>query len=295
MMQAKAGNKNRHAYMIICHNNFEQLCLLLELLDDERNDIYIHVDKKVKEPPFDMLRAAVKHSGLYFAKRVNVTWGGYSQIRAELALLEAVAGGGYAYCHFLSGIDLPIKSQDCIHAFFAALEGQQCVSFERVENVLDRVRYYYLLQNLIGRKQGLLPDILRRLQGFGLRVQHKLKFSRIKGREKMFFEGSNWVSITGDFAAWIVKNKTRAKKLFSHSLCADELFVQTMLMNSPFKERVHRESVRFIDWQRGNPYTFRTGDFEQLINSDKLFARKFDVNQDPEIVRCIYAHVKKAD
>ena len=86
-------NKNRHAYMIICHNNFEQLCLLLNLLDDERNDIYIHVDKKVKEPPFQMLKEAVKHSGLYFTKRVEVTWGGYSQILSELSLLEAVAEG----------------------------------------------------------------------------------------------------------------------------------------------------------------------------------------------------------
>ena len=38
----------KHAYLIMCHNNFEQLKLLLKLLDDERNDIYVHIDKKAK-------------------------------------------------------------------------------------------------------------------------------------------------------------------------------------------------------------------------------------------------------
>ena len=45
--------KDRHAYLIMTHGNFEILKLQLEMLDDSRNDIYIHVDKKVKN--FDFL------------------------------------------------------------------------------------------------------------------------------------------------------------------------------------------------------------------------------------------------
>lgn len=37
----------RHAYCIIAHSNPQQLWHLIDLLDDERNDIYIHVDQKV--------------------------------------------------------------------------------------------------------------------------------------------------------------------------------------------------------------------------------------------------------
>lgn len=37
----------RHAYCIIVHNNPDQLNILVDLIDDERNDIYIHVDKDV--------------------------------------------------------------------------------------------------------------------------------------------------------------------------------------------------------------------------------------------------------
>lgn len=36
-----------HAYLIIAHNEFEVLQKLVGALDDPRNDIYIHFDKKV--------------------------------------------------------------------------------------------------------------------------------------------------------------------------------------------------------------------------------------------------------
>ncbi|SCN26461.1 hypothetical protein N3C_2841 [Clostridium sp. N3C] len=38
----------KHAYLIIAHNNFYILEELIKLLDDTRSDIYIHIDKKVK-------------------------------------------------------------------------------------------------------------------------------------------------------------------------------------------------------------------------------------------------------
>lgn len=38
----------KHAYLIMAHHEFEVLGKLVQALDDERNDIYIHFDKKVK-------------------------------------------------------------------------------------------------------------------------------------------------------------------------------------------------------------------------------------------------------
>lgn len=34
---------NKHAYLIIAHTNFKQLHNLINLLDDDRNDIYIYM------------------------------------------------------------------------------------------------------------------------------------------------------------------------------------------------------------------------------------------------------------
>ena len=42
---------NRHAYLIMAHNEWELLNTLLSLIDDPRNDIFLHIDKKVKTMP----------------------------------------------------------------------------------------------------------------------------------------------------------------------------------------------------------------------------------------------------
>ena len=46
--------------------------------------------------------------------------------------------------------------------------------------------------------------------------------------------------------------------------------------------------MRYIDWKRGNPYIFRKDDYDQLINSPFLFARKFDLDEDPEIIERLF-------
>ena len=65
----------KHAYLIMAHNSPRILRVLLEMIDDERNDIFLHVDKKsnlLKENKF-----AMKKAGLHvLEKRINVKWGG---------------------------------------------------------------------------------------------------------------------------------------------------------------------------------------------------------------------------
>lgn len=104
-----------HAYLIITHNNFEQLQLLINLLDDDRNDIFIHIDKKVKELP---LLTTNKSKLFILDKRIDVRWGDVSQLETEIILFEtAIKHGQYEYYHLISGMDLPIKSNDYIHNF----------------------------------------------------------------------------------------------------------------------------------------------------------------------------------
>lgn len=50
--------------------------------------------------------------------------------------------------------------------------------------------------------------------------------------------------------------------------------------------------LRFIDWYRGDPYTFTSDDYSQLVASDQLFARKFDENVDLNIVKMLLEYVK---
>ena len=125
----------KHAYMIIAHNEFDLLEILVRLLDDPRNDIYVHIDAKVKDFDFKSFQALTQYSRLRFTpRRISATWGDFSLVNTELLLLQtAVAGEDpaqpYAYYHLISGVDLPIKSNDDIHAFFEKNAGKEFVHF----------------------------------------------------------------------------------------------------------------------------------------------------------------------
>ena len=100
----------KHAYLIKAHHQFALLRKLLMLLDDERNDIYIHIGMDVKFER-EELKGVVKKSALHFVESVREQWGGYSQIQSELILFQAAWEHGYAYYHLISGVDLPIKTR----------------------------------------------------------------------------------------------------------------------------------------------------------------------------------------
>ena len=138
----------RHAYLIMAHNNFYILEKLLILLDDPRNDIYIHIDKKVSKFDFAYYKGLCKKAiVIYPKKRINVRWGTQSQVITELLLYkEACRNGPYQYYHLISGVDLPLKTQAEIHHFF---EEKHCeyLYFKQTLNPYDvmRVARYHFL------------------------------------------------------------------------------------------------------------------------------------------------------
>ena len=123
-----------------------------------------------------------------------------------------------------------------------------------------------------------------------------LKMQRIVGvfrhKNVRFQKGPQWFSITDDFARHILSAYPWVRRLFRYTFCPDELFVQTVLINSTFVDRQYKTPVtgyiaRRIDWKRGYPYVFKTTDFDELVNSPELFARKFDIDTDKGIVDMI--------
>ena len=78
---------DKHAFLIIAHGHFSILKKLLIMLDDPRNDIYLHIDKHVKQFDFEGLERLVKRAGLFFTPRIKVYWGHSSQVDCELLLL----------------------------------------------------------------------------------------------------------------------------------------------------------------------------------------------------------------
>ena len=82
----------------MAHNEWQLLNTLLSLIDDERNDIFLHIDKKVKEMP--QLYKPL-HAKLFFTpKRYDVRWGDVGQVLSEMHLFKTAHNHGpYQYYH----------------------------------------------------------------------------------------------------------------------------------------------------------------------------------------------------
>lgn len=282
---------NKHAYLIIAHNEFYILERLLKLIDYEQNDIYLHIDKKVKDFNFDYYKNIVKKGNIYFVNRMNVHWSGYSQIECEYLLLESAIKKNYSYYHLLSGVDMPLKSADEIYSFFEKNNGYEFLTFCQPVNE-ERIKYYHLFIKNI-RQNRIRGFLHNRLVG----LQKSLHFNRLKHAKFQVAKGANWFSITHDLAKYIISKKEFVKSHFRFSSCADELFIQTLVYNSPFIDKVYNKGekeydklMRYIDWKRGEPYTFTINEYDELMNSGMLFARKFSTTtlEKKEIVDKIY-------
>ncbi|WP_187118922.1 beta-1,6-N-acetylglucosaminyltransferase [Bacillus marasmi] len=286
----------KYAYLIMAHNNFKVLEKLIKLIDYEKNDIYIHVDKKTKDFDKDYFSTLPKKSNIYFAPRIEINWGGLSQIICELSLLEMACAKNYSYYHLLSGADLPLKSQEYIHEFFDKHQGKEFVGF--IEDWdQSRIKYYHVF-NEVGRNTDIPSRIKRKMNNLLVKSQKLLNVNLASNRN--FAKGANWFSITSNLAQYILEKKHEILKQYRHAVFADEVFLQTLIINSEFKDHLYKDiyedeyenNLRHIDWKRGGPYTFTKEDYHELMNSNKLFARKFDENVDFDIVNTIYHTLK---
>lgn len=294
---------DRHAYLILAHKNFGQLRKLIELLDDPRNDIFVHVDAKAKNFRQESLDGATRHSRLIvLPQRFKVNWGGVSIMRSELALLKkATSESKYAYYHLLSGMDMPIKTQDQIHAFFNEHKGYEFINlWEFKKSTRSRFRYYTVFPEGEGRfRTRIINHIFKGLQmAVGFRINRNIDFRF----------GSQWFSITDSLARYVVEKENWLEKVFRHTSTCDEIFLPTLVAESPFSNRlyvpaavknqkeVNMSNMRFIDWTRGesvrHPWVFRAGDMTLLESVPHLWARKFDETVDNNIINMIYNKLK---
>lgn len=199
-------------------------------------------------------------------------------------------------------MDLPLKNQKEIHQFFEDNKGKEFVQLgtkEYIDAVKERFQYYWLFQEQLGNgKKNKIYRIFNKFRYGTIIIQSILKVDRRKNNKIFdnYYAGPNWFSITHDFAEWIVNKEKDIWTTFHKTICCDEVFLQTLLMNSPFKDNIYYEQLdgdyhaimRKIDWNRGKPYVWLIQDYDELINSEFLFARKFSVAVDESIVDKIF-------
>ncbi|MBR6113871.1 MAG: hypothetical protein IKQ10_01690 [Oscillospiraceae bacterium] len=289
----------RHAYLIMTHGSFPILEKQLRFLDSENADFYVHVDAKTRGVDFAALAAIPRRSRVVFTERLDVRWGAFSQVEGELVLLRAAVEGRYDYYHLLSGVDVPLKSREYIERYFSERNGTNFIKFQSPEisaRDLARVKYYYPLQELNVRSRWLRV-LLRELTVLPQKLAGVDRTKKAPGI--VFHKGTNWFSITDAMARYVLEREPKIRAFCRQGLCTDEVFLQTAAASSPYRDTLaahafendFRACCRYIDWERGSPYTFTDSDFDELAAAgpDFLFARKFDYDRYPGVVDRLFA------
>ncbi len=279
----------RSAYLILVHNQPQQLKRLIEKLTCPAVDFYVHVDRKTNAEEFTQ---SIQLPNVFFIKkREKVYWGAYSIVQATVNGFEEIIQSGinYNYISLLSGQDYPMQSNASIEAFFKLNPDKAFMEFYSVEDVwkeaVPRLRKYYLTNYpFIGSTRIEM-------------IINKFLPSRKTPGNLVVVGRSQWFSITLEHVKYIVhflKTNKRITRYFRFTWGNDEFVFQTILFNSSFKEQMVNNNLRYIDWSEGapSPKTFTIADAEQLLQSDKLFARKFNQDVDTEILNLLDGQTK---
>lgn len=285
----------KHAYLIMAHHRPDLLQLLIDALDDRRNDIFIHIDKKSRMQPEQF---QTNKASLIFINRINVQWAGYSQVECEFRLLEAaVSSGNHSYYHMMTGVSYPLWNQDVLHNFFEENSGFEYIGFDNAMDYSDRARYYYLFSEY-GKLKGVRGRLIGYIRNTVVRIQKILKINRLKNTDFTIKKGCAYWSVTSQFAKYLLNQEEVVKELLNKTIWCDEVFVQTIVFNSIFRDKIldlkneFDGAMRELAWpsnvQGSHPgRNFSMNDVEYLLNSKRLFALKFESQDSIELIKRI--------
>lgn len=272
----------KHAICILgSGDNSKVIQSTIHHLDDGDIDFFVHWDLKDECPSFD----AVKSRIIYLSdqERIDVKWGQYSQIEAELALLRKVENASikYDYVHLISSSDIPLMDVDYFKSFFQ--NGRDMyLDFNdwNPEGITERIKFYYPIEKINIRNHRLVIPTLRFINWI-------LHVDRLKHRDIRVRYGSNWFSMNSQFLAELLNADL---SIYKHGFCVDELFVQTTLNRfyTPQNDS-NNFNARYIRWEGGShPHTFTLADIEELKrvkNTNYAFCRKVT---DPNLLQKLF-------
>jgi hypothetical protein len=274
------------AHLILTHKNPKQLERLINILDHPSFDFYLHIDKKSNIAPFKYL--ASKQNIFFIENRTKIYWAGYGTIQATLNGFEEIPLTNYDYVNVISAQDFVLKSAEYIYQYISERKGKEFITCESIDDewseAAPRVRNYHFINWRIPGKF--------RLEKIANKILPKRKFPldyKIVGR-------ANWFTITSDAAKYILdtlKKHPEIAKYFWYCWGADEFIFSSILYNSHFKNNIVNNLV-YVDWsaKKAHPKVLISEDFEALKNSEKLFARKFDMEADSNIFNLLEEYIQ---
>ncbi len=269
------------ALLIHAHTNPHQLARLISRLHHTDIDIFVNVDAKVDIELFKKNIANV-----YFLNdRVEVVWGRFSQLQQILNSFNEIVNTKVAYSHilFISGLDYPIVPISKIVEFLQNNQSKSFIDHFKLGNdswsnlMRKRFEYWFFLPDNDIRNNHIVKKVLQKV-GF----KRKYPFREV-------YYGSCWFTLSIEAVKYLLDYTGRNQKtvdFFKHTGCSDELYIQSVLLNSPLKAEMVNEIYRFFDWgDKGkSPKILTSEDFPKIAASNAWFARKLDINIDSQLM-----------
>ena len=295
--------RQQTAILLLVHNNENQVNKLIKHLSNDFC-VYIHIDKRSSLNLY-------KNKNINIYKKYKTYHGSYNQIIATLFLLKKAFINNHNRYLLISGQDIPVKSNREIIDFFNNNNSEYyyCQKLPREcwdgNGGYDRLtKYWNDNKNFrinIKSKFNILLRFKRKLLHILCKVENKI-FKMINKEKKRkidyeYFGGTNWFNFSHLCVKKIFDYLNTDKKYvkrYKWTSCADEIFYQTIIMKID-GININNDDLRYVDWENGPEYPkiLRVDDYEKIIKSDKLFARKFDENIDPKIIEKIYEEIKE--
>lgn len=276
----------KQAILITAYKDPRQLLDLIGQFETENFNIYIHWDKKQKFDKALLIEIKNTLNVRYIETKYKINWGGVNQLKACLHLSElALQNKQNELFHTLSGQDFPVQSakrfmEIAENARIDRKNYLECIKLPNnsfgSDGGMHRVRYFNFYDLFNYRKSEKWVKLL-------IRIQRKVKFQRsLKNFGGQLYGGSNWWSLTRGCLQYIIDYNRRNPnylKRFKFTFAAEELYFQTIIMNSDLKSTIVNNNLRYIDWSSGRggyPAYLSEIDYNNIIESGAIFARKID-------------------
>lgn len=274
----------RIAYLIMAYHQPELVARMIHRLDDGNCDFFIHVDRKVDQSLFERL-IKIPHA-VFVKRRRTVNWGGWNMVQATLDLLELARANQYKFDYFqlLSDSCYPIKSNQYIRDKLASNDHNYITVNGPVETDSP---FHWWIANYHA------PDFikLRTFEKFVLFRTLRTWPARIVPRKPPLgmtvFKGWQWWCLNDECVTFMIdfiKANAAFKTFFRFVRIPDEMFFQTILINSPLRDSLRPGFAEgciagnhFVQWKDGRPLTLTLEHLPDMQATGACFARKFSL------------------
>jgi hypothetical protein len=260
------------AHLIIAHHNPQMLERLVRRLKHTDADIFIQLDKKTDIVGFRYIED--NGYATFVSNRVNITPGCYSFVQATINGINEILKNGENYSHInlLSSQDYPLKPVVEIHNFLFANADKTFMHTFQIpgewKEGLERLNRYSLCDLDLPLRSGLES------------ITNTLLPKRKMPYQLTPYGRSQWFTITPQCAEYVINcllQKPALKQFFKYTKGVDEIFFQTILMNSGLNKTIVNNNLRYIELDSLDQHAVLTrADAGKLTSSGKFFARKFD-------------------